>query len=50
MTVMHQRKVLIRLTHLSHPDFLTTLDGLAAAASTDGKTENHRSKEINQQD
>ena len=37
MNVMHERKVLIGLTHLSHHDFLTTLHGLAAPASTDVK-------------
>ena len=35
--VMHERKVLIGLTHHSHNDFLTTLHGLAAPASTDVK-------------
>ena len=37
MNVMHDRKVLIGLTHHSHHDFLTTLHGLAALASTDVK-------------
>ena len=44
MNVMHERKVLIGLTHHSHNDFLTTLHGLAAPASTDVKP---RRKQIN---
>ena len=37
MDVMHERKVLIGLSHHSHNDFLTTLHGLPAPASTDVK-------------
>ena len=37
MNVMHERKVLIGLTHHSHNDFLTTLHGLTDPASTDVK-------------